>query len=80
MELRPLSSSNEEAEDSGSQAADEQTPSVQTRKERKIFDWAKVNFGFLHVKIIKKMFGYLGVDFTTGKTMAKISSLSPSEF
>ena len=65
-------------EDSQTQA--EQTPTVRTPMAGKIFDWAKVNLGFLHVKIIKKMFGYLGVDFTTGKTMAKISSLSPSEF
>ena len=35
MELRPVSSTNQEAEDSGSQAADEQIPSVQTPKERK---------------------------------------------
>ena len=35
MELRPLSFKNQEAEDSGSQAADEETPSVQTPKERK---------------------------------------------
>ena len=68
MELRPLSSKNQKAEDSGSQAADEETPSVQTPKERKIFDWAKVNLGFLHAKIIKKMFGSLGVDYTTGKS------------
>ena len=35
MELRPLSSTKQEAEDSGSQAADKETLSVQTQKERK---------------------------------------------
>ena len=35
MELRPLSSTKQEAEDSGSQAADEETPSDQTPKGRK---------------------------------------------
>ena len=75
MELRPLSSTNEEAEGSGSQTADEQTASVQTPKAGRIFDWAKVNFGFLHVKIIKKMFGHLGVDFTTGKSGKNVFAL-----
>ena len=53
-------------EDSQTQA--EQTPTVRTPMAGKIFDWAKVNLGFLHAKIIKKMFGSLGVDYTTGKS------------
>ena len=55
-------------EDSVSQAADEQTPSVQTPKKKELFDWEKVNFGFLHSKIIKKMFGSLGDNYSTGKS------------
>ena len=66
MELRPLSKDIKGNEDS--QTAYKQKPSVQTPKERKIFDWAKVNLGFLHSKIIKKMFDSLGVDYTTGKS------------
>ena len=53
-------------EDSQTQA--KQTPTVRTPMAGKIFDWAKVNLGFLHAKIIKKMFGSLGVDYTTGKS------------
>ena len=55
-------------EDSGSQNADEQTPSVPTPKKKKIFDWENVNFGFLHYKVIKKMFSSLTEDYTIGKS------------
>ena len=67
-------------EDSVSQAADEETPSVQTPKKKELFDWEKVNFGFLHSKIIKKMFGSLGEYYSIGKSGndERFSSLSPS--
>ena len=42
-------------EDSQSEA--EQKPTVRKPMAGKIFDWAKVNLGFLHVKIIKKIAG-----------------------
>ena len=53
-------------QESGSKTADEKTRSVQTPKKKKIFDWKNVNFGLLHFKIIKKMFGCLSEDYTTG--------------
>ena len=57
-------------EESGSLNQDERieegTPSEYTPLKKRILDWAKVNFGFLHFKIIKKMFGSLGDNFTTG--------------
>ena len=46
--------------------ANDQRPSLSTPK--KIFDWKNVNFGFLHYKVIKKMFSSLTVDYTTGKS------------
>ena len=55
-------------EGSGSKAADEQTASVQAPQKNKLFDWVNVDFGFLHSKIIKKMFGSLGDNYSTGKS------------
>ena len=58
-------------EGSGSKAADEQTASVQAPQKNKLFDWVKVDFGFLHSKIIKKIFGFLGI-ITAGQVDAII--------
>ena len=62
-----------ETDDSGSQNADEkqerekQTEQMSAVNKIKIFDWENVNFGFLHSKIIKKIFGFLSENYTTGK-------------